>query len=84
MRPSLLARSLPRTIRAILADAPSSPAATISPTSVHGWIKSARHHKNVSFFELSDGSAAEGLQVVLGRGRSAEGHQQSDAEAVAG
>ena len=31
---------------------------------VRGWVKTARHGKGVSFFEVSDGSCFAGLQVV--------------------
>ena len=32
---------------------------------VQGWIKTARHSKNVSFLEVSDGSSLKGIQVVV-------------------
>ena len=32
---------------------------------VQGWLRSARHSKGVSFFDLSDGSCMAGLQVVV-------------------
>lgn len=32
---------------------------------VQGWLKTARHSKNVSFLELSDGSCFKGIQVVV-------------------
>ena len=32
---------------------------------VRGWLRSARHSKNVSFFEVHDGSTFEGLQAVV-------------------
>jgi asparaginyl-tRNA synthetase len=32
---------------------------------VCGWLRSARHSKGVSFFDLSDGSCLAGLQVVV-------------------
>ena len=32
---------------------------------VQGWLRSARHSKGVSFFDLSDGSCLAGLQVVV-------------------
>jgi asparaginyl-tRNA synthetase len=32
---------------------------------VHGWVKTIRHHKNVSFVEISDGTSAESLQAVI-------------------
>ena len=31
---------------------------------VRGWLRTARHAKNVSFLELSDGSGFAGIQVV--------------------
>jgi len=31
---------------------------------VHGWLRTARHAKNVSFLELADGSCFAGIQVV--------------------
>jgi asparaginyl-tRNA synthetase len=31
---------------------------------LHGWVRTARHSKGVSFFEVSDGSCFAGLQVV--------------------
>ncbi len=34
---------------------------------VRGWVKTARHSKNVSFLEVSDGSCFDGLQVVASR-----------------
>jgi asparaginyl-tRNA synthetase len=33
---------------------------------VAGWLRSARHGKEVSFLDLSDGSCLAGLQVVAG------------------
>jgi asparaginyl-tRNA synthetase len=33
-----------------------------------GWLRSARHSKGVSFFDLSDGSCLAGLQVVVDPG----------------
>ena len=33
---------------------------------VRGWLRTARHAKNVSFLEVSDGSSFAGLQVVAG------------------
>lgn len=32
---------------------------------VQGWVKTARHSKNVSFLEISDGSTLKGIQVVV-------------------
>jgi asparaginyl-tRNA synthetase len=36
-----------------------------SGVTVHGWVKTARHAKGVSFLEVSDGSCFDGLQVVV-------------------
>jgi asparaginyl-tRNA synthetase len=33
---------------------------------LHGWVRTARHSKGVSFFEVGDGSCFAGLQVVAG------------------
>ncbi|TFK68359.1 asparaginyl-tRNA synthetase, partial [Pluteus cervinus] len=42
---------------------------------VHGWIKSIRKQKNVSFAVITDGSSAKGLQAVFpgGKGELAKG-----------
>lgn len=32
---------------------------------VCGWIRSFRHHKNISFLDISDGTTSENLQVVV-------------------
>ncbi len=37
-----------------------------SEVAVAGWLRSARHGKEVSFLDLSDGSCLHGLQVVAG------------------
>ena len=34
------------------------------PVSVQGWLRTARHGKDVSFLEVSDGSCLAGIQVV--------------------
>ncbi len=34
---------------------------------VRGWLRSARHSKDVSFLDLSDGSCLAGIQVVVAR-----------------
>lgn len=57
-------RLIPQTVRGVLAD----PQPT---TSVHGWIRSVRAHKNVSFAEIDDGSGVS-VQAVL-KGGKAEG-----------
>jgi len=36
------------------------------PVKLQGWLRTARHSKNVSFLEVSDGSCFAGLQVVAG------------------
>lgn len=66
MRPSpRLLSSLPPSLRKIL----SSPAPADAIT-VQGWLKSVRTHKNVSFLEVTDGTAEGGLQAVMrGAGR---------------
>ena len=47
-------------VREILArDAPGG------EVTVRGWIRTARHSKQVSFLEVSDGSCFSGLQVVV-------------------
>ena len=33
---------------------------------LRGWLRTARHSKEVSFLEVSDGSCFAGLQVVAG------------------
>jgi asparaginyl-tRNA synthetase len=38
-----------------------------APARVRGWVRTARHSKEVSFLELSDGSCLAGLQVVAER-----------------
>lgn len=53
--------TLPPTIRQIL----SSGKDTASNVHVHGWIKSVRRQKNVTFAVVNDGSCASGLQTVL-------------------
>ena len=61
-----LLRSLPPTIRNILAQGPSE-----SLIDVHGWIRSIRAHKNVAFVEVDDGTAR--VQAVLkGKGKADE------------
>lgn len=35
---------------------------------VRGWLRTARHSKNVSFLEVTDGSCFDGLQAVAGEG----------------
>lgn len=47
------------TIKTLLATQPTS------PTEVHGWIRSFRKGKKLSFLIINDGSTAESLQAVL-------------------
>ncbi|KAJ9097553.1 hypothetical protein QFC19_006727 [Naganishia cerealis] len=64
--------SLPPTLRHLLSR-PSSDGirTTATVTTVQGWIKSIRAHKNVAFIEVSDGTTSETLQAVLkGKGKS--------------
>lgn len=52
-------QGIPPTTRAILErGAPEA-------TTVHGWLKSIRAHKNVSFLEISDGTSSTSLQAVV-------------------
>jgi len=37
------------------------------PAGVRGWLRTARHSKEVSFLDVTDGSCLAGLQVVAGR-----------------
>ncbi|ORX33449.1 putative asparagine-tRNA ligase [Kockovaella imperatae] len=69
MLPSCTRCSLPATIRTVLKSAsgltasdPASDPASMS--TLKGWIKSIRGHKNVSFISISDGSTYEPLQAV--------------------
>lgn len=62
MRASLRLSSLPRTVRAVLADA--ADAAEPTQATVHGWVRSVRAHKRVAFAEIDDGSGA-GVQAVF-------------------
>ncbi|KAJ1920055.1 asparaginyl-tRNA synthetase [Mycoemilia scoparia] len=34
-------------------------------TTVHGWVKSVRLHKQIAFVEVADGSVSKGIQVVI-------------------
>ncbi|KAF9895950.1 hypothetical protein BX616_008479, partial [Lobosporangium transversale] len=61
-------RSIPpalpnKTIRSILATA--VPDSTVK---VQGWVRSARHQKNITFVELNDGSSLKGVQAILSGG----------------
>ena len=47
------------TLREILARSPSA-----EPVAVVGWVRTARHAKERSFLELTDGSCLAGLQLV--------------------
>ncbi|KAF8919728.1 Asparaginyl-tRNA synthetase [Dissophora ornata] len=39
-----------------------------TPVKVQGWIRSARHQKNVTFLEVNDGSTLKGVQAILSGG----------------
>ncbi|KIJ61659.1 hypothetical protein HYDPIDRAFT_136994 [Hydnomerulius pinastri MD-312] len=58
---STSAWTLPPSIRQIL----SSGQESASNIHVHGWVKSVRRQKNVTFAVINDGSCASGLQAVL-------------------
>lgn len=51
------------TVRQLLQDAPSI--RSDLPQSVCGWIRTARHTKNQTFMEVSDGSTSKGMQCLL-------------------
>ncbi|KIJ12198.1 hypothetical protein PAXINDRAFT_118299 [Paxillus involutus ATCC 200175] len=58
---STSAWTLPQTIRQILSSGQQPP----SKIHVHGWVKSVRRQKNVTFAVINDGSCVSGLQAVL-------------------
>ncbi|KAG6336386.1 hypothetical protein ID866_2706 [Astraeus odoratus] len=58
---STSAWALPPTIRQLL----SSEQGPATKVDVHGWIKSVRRQKNVTFAVINDGSCPSGLQAVL-------------------
>ncbi|WVW84751.1 asparagine-tRNA ligase [Kwoniella bestiolae CBS 10118] len=75
--------NLPPTLRSVLSAAQVQTPAQAQPstsksssedakqTTVNGWIKSIRSHKNVSFAEINDGSTGKSLQAVLkGKGKA--------------
>ena len=43
--------------------------------SLQGWVRTARHGKEVSFLEINDGSCLSGLQVVAGPRGTPWGHE---------
>ncbi|KAK4684204.1 hypothetical protein P7C73_g5992, partial [Tremellales sp. Uapishka_1] len=58
----------PVNLRAILSAPGLSATSSTTPaarTTVNGWIKSVRAHKNVSFAQIDDGTTGESLQAVL-------------------
>ncbi|KAF8137538.1 hypothetical protein EV363DRAFT_1428417 [Boletus edulis] len=71
-------RTLPRTIRQILI----SEKDTASKVHVHGWIKSVRRQKNVTFAVVNDGSCASGLQAVLSNSLDANFHGLTNGASV--
>lgn len=59
---------LPPTIKQILSFTPSTSHRQHdhdTSTTVHGWIKSVRRQKNVSFAIVNDGTTLKGLQAVF-------------------
>ncbi|KAF8654697.1 hypothetical protein AX16_003448 [Volvariella volvacea WC 439] len=64
---STSAYRLPPTIRQLLSPRPggAEAATTEERITVHGWVKSVRKQKNVSFAVITDGSTAKGLQTVF-------------------
>ncbi|KAJ9123706.1 hypothetical protein QFC24_003480 [Naganishia onofrii] len=74
--------NLPPTLRQLLSNPPTTqPAAT--STTVQGWIKSIRAHKNVAFIEVSDGTTSDTLQAVL-KGKGKDSGSPSLASSVEG
>lgn len=45
--------------------ATSAPSVPAHKTKIYGWIRSFRHHKNISFLNISDGLKPINLQVVV-------------------
>lgn len=66
-RPYSVLTTLPPTIRQILSTYSKTgpPEHTSAVTTVHGWIKSVRRQKNVSFAVVNDGTTLQGLQAVF-------------------
>ncbi|KAF9236681.1 hypothetical protein BU15DRAFT_89065 [Melanogaster broomeanus] len=64
---STSAWTLPQTIRQIL----SSGQQPTNKVDIHGWVRSVRRQKNVTFAVINDGSCALGLQAVLNNNPSA-------------
>ena len=62
--------TLPLTIRQILASGKD----TATKVHVHGWVKSVRRQKNITFAVVNDGSCASGLQTVLSNSLNANFH----------
>ena len=62
--------TLPLTIRQILASGKD----IATNVHVHGWVKSVRRQKNVTFAVVNDGSCALGLQTVLSNNLNANFH----------
>ncbi|KAF9225764.1 asparaginyl-tRNA synthetase [Gyrodon lividus] len=75
---STSAWTLPQTIRQIL----SSRQQPASKIHVHGWVKSVRRQKNVTFAVINDGSCASGLQAVLNNNLSATLHSLTNGTSV--
>lgn len=56
---------LPPTINQLLSRHFDSTKPPSQPATVHGWVKSIRRQKNVSFAVITDGSSAAGMQAVF-------------------
>ncbi|KAJ9107327.1 hypothetical protein QFC21_000777 [Naganishia friedmannii] len=76
--------NLPPTLRQLLSNPPTDAShTTASSTTVQGWIKSIRAHKNVAFIEVSDGTTSDTLQAVL-KGKGKDSGSPSAAISVEG
>ncbi|KAG8216894.1 hypothetical protein J3R82DRAFT_7164, partial [Butyriboletus roseoflavus] len=70
--------TLPLTIRQILASGQDS----ASKVHVHGWVKSVRRQKNVTFAVVNDGSCPSGIQTVLSNGLNVDFHSLTNGASV--
>jgi len=64
-RPFTSLSPLPPTIKELLGKPPPEENGYSVPTTVHGWIKSVRRQKKVSFAVINDGTTLKGLQAVF-------------------
>ena len=53
-------------VREVLAQEPKKQTVTL-----HGWVRTKRDTKNITFFELNDGSCLSNIQVIFDRGEEA-------------